>query len=193
MRWFQGLWLPALWLLSVEALAQTQEIAVKLQALEVLRAQEKGGDELYFNVTEFPVQSKARHYQVPSYPSHWLSKYANSIKDVVIWKKTLEACEPVDLLITLVEEDFAPWNVDDTLGSIELKIKCVNGKAQEEWVIPDAKNTVKIEGKKNAFQFTGDNAQYEAIFKLEHTNINQVKEKSNIGNKTEIPLNTIIP
>ncbi len=187
--------LLALCVIGTQAFAQTQEISVKLQTLEAVHPQEKRGDELYISVTEFPTQSNPRHYQVPSYPSHWLSKYASSIKDVVIWKKDLEGCEPVDLLITLVEEDFAPWNIDDTLGSVELKVKCVNGKAEEEWMIPDAKTTVKIKSEPNTtFQFKGENAEYHAVFKLERNNGKNVKkDQSKTENKSEVPLNTLIP
>jgi hypothetical protein len=159
--------LATMCLLASQAFAQTEEMAVKLKTLEVIHPQEKRGDELYISVTEFPAQETARHYQVPAYPTHWLSKYVKNIKDVVIWKKSLSHCEPIDLLITLVEEDFAPWDLDDSLGSVQLKVECVNGKSVEKWVIPDPKTTAKITDQESAFSFTGENAEYRAIFKLE--------------------------
>lgn len=163
-----------------QAWAQAEHFAVKLHRLESLHAQEKSGDELFISVTEFPMQENPIHYQVPNFPSHWISKYLPNIKDVVVWKKTLKQCEPVDLLISLVEEDLPPWNVNDLLGSVELKIKCVNGKPQEEWLIPDPKNTSKITSESNAFSFTGKNAEYHAVFKLEDTISNkQVADDSN--------------
>ncbi len=147
--------------------AQTEQIAVKLKTLEVIRQQEKSGDELYISVTEFPTVGSPSHYQIPSYPTHWLSKYLTNVKDVVIWKKNLNHCEPIDLLISLVEEDFAPWNMDDSLGSVQLKVQCVNGKAVEQWTIPNSKDTSKVSNDNNAFTFTGEGANYKATFSLE--------------------------
>lgn len=194
-KWVKGASFVIAYTIGAQGFAKTQEIAVKLHSLDVVHQQEKRGDELYLNITEFPAQSKAHYYQVPSYPSHWLSKYAASIKDVVIWRKSLNQCEPINLLITLVEEDFAPWNVDDTLGSVELKIECVNGKAVETWSIPNPKNTVQIKSQKNAFSFQGSNAEYHAIFKLEnafskHKDNNLETERKE---REAIPLNTLIP
>lgn len=161
-----------------QANAQKENIAVTLKNLEVIQTQEKGGDELFISVTEFPTQENARHYQIPAYPTHWLSKYLKNVKDVVIWQKSLNHCEPIDLLISLVEEDFAPWDLDDSLGSVELKVECVNGQSVEKWIIPDTKNTVKINGNDNGFSFTGHKAEYRAIFKLEDTTSASKKDAS---------------
>ncbi len=149
------------------AFAQGQEISVKLKNLKMIQQQEKGGDELYISVTEYPAQGKPIHYQVPSYPTHWLSKYITNVKDVVIWKKTDAKCEGAELLITLVEEDFVPWNMDDSLGSVALKVECVNGKAIEKWSIPDQKTAEKISNENGAFTFKGKGAQYKALFTIE--------------------------
>ncbi|MBS0290373.1 MAG: hypothetical protein JSS07_10130 [Proteobacteria bacterium] len=143
------------------------QMSVKLKSLEVIKTQEKGGDELFISITEFPLGKSSAHYQIPSPPSHWLSKYLNNVKDVVIWKKQSNQCEPLNLLITLVEEDYAPWNLDDSLGSVELKITCVGGKAVEQWTIPDKDATRVLNGQDNAFIFNKDNAQYKAVFQLE--------------------------
>src|SRR5579872_6885041 len=84
--------------------AVAEEITVQLQKLDVVHQQEKHGDELYFSVTEVPRDAKwekgkfrlPKHYQVPTYPSHWLSKYSDKIHDVVLWKKTVAGCESTD-------------------------------------------------------------------------------------------------
>lgn len=177
-------YLVPLLLVNTNIFAQSEEIAVKLKKIESIHTQEKYGDELYISVTEFPAkEDQPRHYQVPAFPTHWLSRYLQNMHDVVIWKKSVDQCEPVDLLISLVETDVIPWNVDDLLGSIELKVKCVNGKAVDEWSIPNPKITTKIANEKNAFSFTGEKAEYRAVFNLDKKNIEKgsqtqpVKEK----------------
>lgn len=149
------------------ALAQASDITLKLKTLEVVQQQEEGGDELYISVTEFPSKGKPLHYQVPSFPTHWLSKYLTNVKDIILWKKSSEACEPADLLITLVEEDLVPWNMDDSLGSIELKVECQNGKAVQKWVTTDQRTANKLLDKEGVFTFDGQGAKYRAEFSLE--------------------------
>ncbi len=161
--------LIAIGVFASQSFAQNEQIAVKLKSLEMIKQQEMAGDELYISVTEFPTVGSPYHYQVPAFPTHWLSKYLSNVKDVVIWKKNLNQCEPIDLLITLVEEDFEPWNMDDSLGSVQLKVQCVNGKAVEQWTIPDSKNTAKDSKDNNAFSFTGEGVNYKATFTLEDT------------------------
>ncbi|MBI2791971.1 MAG: hypothetical protein HYX61_08435 [Gammaproteobacteria bacterium] len=171
LKWVVTLTGIIIYCVQVPVYAQNEMLEVKLQSLQVVKTQEKYGDELYISVTEFPLNKKASHYQIPAFPSHWLSKYLHNVKDVVIWQKSLNQCEPVNLLISLVEEDLTPWNIDDTLGSVELKVECVNGKAVEKWVIPDPKNTTKTKDDGNEFSFSGENAEYKAIFKVESTSL----------------------
>ena len=157
-------------LLSLSSMVYAQsseEITLKLKSLSVIKQQESGGDELYISVTEYPAKGTPVHYQVPSFPTHWLSKYLVNVKDIVIWKKNSVQCTPADLLITLVEEDFEPWNMDDSLGSVALKVECVNGTAVEKWSIPDQKTTAKINNETGAFTFDGDGAKYRAQFTVE--------------------------
>jgi hypothetical protein len=144
----------------------TEDFQVKLQSIQKIHTQEANGDELYFSVTEFPAKERGTHYQVPTYPTHWLSQYVDKIKNVVLWQKTITGCQDVTVLISLVEEDIPPWNVDDLLGSVELKIKCKEGKFTTQWVIPNTGITSKI--RNDAFSFTGSNAEYHAVFRLEN-------------------------
>src|SRR5690349_20024732 len=100
------------------------EARMKLLSLEKKHTQEKSGDELYISITEYSKNNLPRNYQVPAFPSHWLSQYVNNVKDAVLWKKDLKECEDAELLITLVDEHIQPWNVDDSLGSLKLKLSC---------------------------------------------------------------------
>ncbi|MBS0288107.1 MAG: hypothetical protein JSR17_12480 [Proteobacteria bacterium] len=155
-----------------QAFSQNEELSIKLKALDVVKTQEKGGDELFISVSEFPAQGKPLHYQIPSYPTHWLSKYLVNVKDVVLWKKQSSTCMPAELLITLVEEDFEPWNMDDAIGSLELKIDCVNGKAVEKWTIPTQKSGANVTQQGNTFTFEGDGAKYKATFSIDSNKTN---------------------
>lgn len=170
--------LCALVLFSSIALAQKQELHLNLNAFELIQPQEESGDELYITVTEFAKNEKPRNYQVPSFPSHWLSKYLNNFKQIVIWKKEIKECKPIDLLITLVEQDAQPIDLDDSLGTVKLKINCNDGKIEQQWVVGKSNEVTKIPNQKNAFTFHKDKAKYNMRFSLEQLNVRQTNKKN---------------
>jgi hypothetical protein len=176
-----------------------EEVSVELRGLEVIRQQEKTGDELYFSVTEIPYDTKSekgkfrlpKYYQVPNFPSHWLSKYANKIHDVTLWKKVANTCESTDVIFSLVEQDVPPWNLDDLLGSVKLEMRCENGKMTAYWEIPNSKITARVPHSPNAFFFTGDGAEYHGTFKIEHNKnavITKEKQMEPLPMKQPIPI-----
>lgn len=154
-----------------------ESISIKLEELEKVTSQEKGGDELYFSITEYPATSPARHYQVPSFPSHWVSDYFKSLKNIVLWQKDMTTCEPTEIIFSLVEEDLPPWDPDDLLGSAKLKISCEAGKVVKEWTVPNKEITTEENmNDKTVFEFKGEGADYRATFKVEEnatSNINK--------------------
>lgn len=146
--------------------AEPVKLVLKLEAIEKLQAQEDQGDELYFNITEYSSVDRASHYQVPDFPTHWLSAYLENVKDVAIWEKEVKDGESVELIISLVERDVPPWNVDDLLGSVKLKLKWNNNQLEKEWSIPNKTNTRKIDEEVNAFSLTGDESEYHMVLKV---------------------------
>ena len=155
----------------VSSSAFAKDLSIKLDVLEKIHAQEKSGDELYFTVTEFPEHKAPRHYRIPSYPTHWMSDYLKNVKNIILWQRSLATCEKTNVLISLVEADLPPWNVDDLLGSVEFKVTCDQGKMKTEWAIPNKENTAQIMNKEGAFAFTGDHSEYHTIFTLDESKI----------------------
>lgn len=141
-------------------------IQLKLKKLEAVQNQEQQGDELFFHITEFPEKSKPKHYYIPNRPAHWLSKHLDQVQNINLWQKSAQ-CENTEVLISLVEEDVEPWNINDLLGSVLLKVKCVDGKISKEWFIPDPNITMNSSMESNVFQFQGKKAKYKATFSLE--------------------------
>ncbi|HRE30774.1 MAG TPA: hypothetical protein PLD88_02260, partial [Candidatus Berkiella sp.] len=148
-----------------------KDLTIKLDVLEKIHAQEASGDELYFSITEFPEKKPPRHYRIPSYPTHWMSDYLKNVKNIALWQKSYSECEKTDVLISLVEADLPPWNIDDLLGAVEFKVTCEDGKMHTQWSIPNKDNTAKIMNGDSSFSFTGDRSEYHAIFKLDESKI----------------------
>jgi hypothetical protein len=145
---------------------QMEQYSIKLDSLKAIKQQERLGDELYVSISEFTQGSEPRHYQIPAYPAHWVSKYLNQINHLTIWQRPLNQCESTDVVISLVEEDFGPWSNEDLIGSVRLHIRCDNGKMTTHWDIPNKKITTPVNGKPNVFTFSGNNAKYEATFSV---------------------------
>lgn len=195
----QGLKGAMLLVALVGSSAFAKDLSIKLDVLEKIHAQEKSGDELYFTVTEFPENKAPRHYRIPSYPTHWMSDYLKNVKNITLWQKSFATCEKTDVLISLVEADLPPWNVDDLLGSVEFKVTCDKGSMKTQWSIPNKENTTAILNQEGAYSFTGDHSEYHTLFKVDESKItikqtepvdNTIKSKPSIrqpeGNK--VPL-----
>lgn len=154
-------------LLSSSIFAENMHFSVKLKSIEKIQEEEKGGDELHISITEFPKEGRPSHYQIPNFPSHWLSPYLYNIKDLTLWNKNLQSCTDVKVVFSLVEEDFEPLNIDDLLGSVALDLKCEKGKMISSWSIPDSANTEQVGKKSGEFKFKGDKTEYRLNFQLE--------------------------
>lgn len=160
--------------------AHTTPVVLTLEDIQVVKtAAHLSGDEIYVNITEYSSVDKPAMHRIPEYPSHWLSKYIDKVKDVTLWQKPIQDEESVELIISVVESDAPPWDVDDLIGSVKLKVYIEKGKLEQEWSIPN-KAIVKSEGEKGHFVLTGDGAEYKISLKLKldkHTEADKNKDK----------------
>jgi hypothetical protein len=141
-------------------------VLLTLEKIEVVRtAEDLSGDQVYVNITEYSSMDKPTMHRVPEYPSHWLSKYIDKVKNIPLWNKPIKDAESVELIISVVESDAPPWDVDDLIGSVKLKVYIEKGKLEQEWSIPN-NAIVKKEGEMGHFVLTGDGAEYKISLKL---------------------------
>jgi len=162
--------LVASWGLSGQALAKTK-VTVKLESITLLEPQESNRDEIYFSITEYLQDQSSRHYQIPSFPTHWLSSHLQKITDIVLWQGEISECQPIDVVFSLVEKDFKPWNIDDLLGTLKLKIQCQGEAITTQWITSD-KRVLKSQNE-GVFLFHGDGAKYQASFSLEKSKVGE--------------------
>jgi hypothetical protein len=141
------------------------QVALFLDKLTMIKTTETHGDELYIDVTAFSSVDKPSIKRVPEYPMHWLSKYSANLKNIKLWEKAIQDGETVALVISLVEEELPPWEVDELVGSIKLKLTNHKGHIQKTWSIPNTKITHK-EKEANTFELTGENADYKIHLRL---------------------------
>lgn len=152
------------------AKAQSIESKVMLTSVKQIKKTERHGDELYLSVTSFPTKGKAKHKRFPHHPLFWPGRHIAKVKDVKIWKGKLKKDAGVRLLISLVEQDSPPWDIDDEIGSVDLKLHNNNGKLEIEWNRPNRsdgkKLTVKSVGEDISINFSGKGQSYEVSLKI---------------------------
>lgn len=161
MKWMAlGLGLAVAMASSSAVLAKESKLALKLTAIERITATEEGGDELYFSITEYSSKMHPRHYVIPAFPTHWLSDHLKGVQDIVLWEKNLVDAEAVTVLVSLVESDTPPWNVDDLIGTVKLKALNTGKEVDAQWRIPNREFAEKLSGSENSFVLTGDGGEY---------------------------------
>ena len=151
--------------------AKEIKVEVKLTDIKAIKTEEKGGDELYFDTIEYSSLGHSKEARIPAKPLHWLSSQLSGVKNVVLWQGTVQDDESIRVILTLVEQDLEPWEVDDMLGSIQLNLANKSGKLTKEWIVPVFEETDEVEmlkkGDPQRYLFKGDGAKYEVAFKVD--------------------------
>ncbi|MBB70799.1 MAG: hypothetical protein CMF50_00170 [Legionellales bacterium] len=141
-------------------------------ALLKISAQKRAesSDEVYLAIAEFHSGSKGKYYTVPPYPIHWSSKMLSKIQDLKVWDGIISDGEGVELLISLMEHDAPPYNPDDLIGTVKVRLQYRDGQLHQEWSSPSKESEQKSirQGKAEMAQFSlmSDNANYQLTFEL---------------------------
>jgi hypothetical protein len=109
-----------------------------LKAIHQVSAQETR-DEVYFLVCDLDAPD-GKFYTVPGYRKyitipksghiglsvrphrHWQINDKNSIENVLLWQRVMKTGAKTQLVISLIESDLPPWDVDDMLGTIKINL-----------------------------------------------------------------------
>jgi len=119
-----------------EVWAEAIPVRIHLNSIEAIKTSEKGGDELYFDITQYSNKGQAKTNRLPEAPLHWLSKQLPEVKDVALWEGMVQDNEEMKVIISLVEQDNPPWDVDDLIGSALLILQNKKGVLLYRWELP---------------------------------------------------------
>ncbi len=145
---------------------------VKLSTIKAIELNEQGVDEIYFNVTSYSSLGASKNRRIPAGDLCWESKNLEKVKDVVLWEGDLQKAEELKLVLSVVEQDFPPWDPDELIGGAQLLLKNNKGNFSHEWVAPVFEEEVDIEmkGKRpdgsQIFLLKGAGAIYEVTFSV---------------------------
>ena len=155
--------------------AQTKNetgVHVELRLSDIVSniASEKSGDELYITVTDYSNFAKPGYSRIPSFPTYWLAKHLNSVSDIKLWEHNFNNGEASQIIISLIEHDMPPWNVDDLIGSVKVNIANRDGKLDIKWDPSIYNNEAAVEQPIKVspnFVMKGQNSNYNVTFKID--------------------------
>lgn len=129
--------IAVLWACAFHVSANPLQVDVMLSSMKAIKSQEAGGDEVYFSVTQYSNKKRPQESRIPMFPTYWRSATVNELKDVILWHAELEQGESVQVVLSLIEHDAPPWNVDDHLGSAKVTLNNDRGRMKVEWSQPN--------------------------------------------------------
>lgn len=142
-----------------------------LDHLKVIQVQEKDGDEIYFDISVYRANKSEHYFRIPANPNHWPSQLMDTISHVTLWSESLKAGETVTLIVSLMESDASPFNPDDLIGLVRVKLKNVKGVLQTSWSMPNRYDSAgKPAAQKRSmhkFDMLGEGAHYDIFLSLE--------------------------
>lgn len=153
-------------LVSFIAIAKPHQVEVKLIDIELIKASERDGDELYFSISEYPSTGEPRIFRVPIFPLNWKSRNLKNINNVTLWKGIVADDTSVVLVFSLLEQDIAFVNVDDHIGSAQLKVVNNKGVISKTWGQPKFKDQPKVEQKNTEYLMFGNDSEYRVKFNV---------------------------
>ncbi len=155
---------------------------------------EKEGDELYLSVAEFHSDGTSQAYTVPGHfversthygstfppspPRHptlyWNSGQLSQISKLKLWDKPLMDGDAVEIVISLIEHDLPPWDLDDLIGTIKLRLRNEKGRLYVQWQKVGDDSAKPIEAKlsrtplKKTYTFADKHGKYDLELRLQH-------------------------
>ena len=175
--------------------AKTVTASLYLQNIKAVKKNESSSDEIYFSITEFSSTKKNLTYTVPGFITHdhrrfvtptlvgpagvynhpvlhWNSAQLKKVNHAMLWEKKLNEGESVELFLTVIEHDAQPFDLDDPIGALKIRVTNTKGKLLTLWrylgntksdLISSSKNE---KGERKGYQFLGSNSKYILNFHL---------------------------
>lgn len=149
-------------------MAKTQHVEILLTKIVAQKTVAEDGDQIFFDIVEYPTECDAKVSRVPSYPMHWLTKELPSLKEVRLWSGMITDDNSVVIVLSLMQQEM-PLLVDDLLiGSVRVEISNKQGKLQAEWGQPNYADQPMVDQmrKKPDYVMYGEDSRYIVSFKL---------------------------
>ena len=158
-------------IISCGSSAKPITVLLKLAAIKANESSSQSNDDLYFSLSQYSNMRAAKDFRVPVFPSHWISKQFTELKDVVLWEGELKEDEKIKLIISLVEQDYLPFDSEGGIGSAELSLYYHKGMLTTKWGVPDFESSEEVEQLSSSipqhYIFKGSESKYDVAFLVE--------------------------
>jgi hypothetical protein len=165
---YQIILLGLLAICSAEVCAQGHMVEVSLIQLEAQKLS-KHNEKLYFSITEYPTKGHPTIAREPIYPLHWLNKDLSKLNNVKLWAGKIDSENSVLLIFSLMQQELPPFDVDEHLGSVQVKLVNNKGKVEAVWGTPHFSDQPKIEqpdAREPKYLLIGPHGDYSVVFKV---------------------------
>lgn len=182
-------------LLTFNVYAKPITVSLYLKNIKAIKLNERNKDEVYFSIADFSSNKDNRFYTMPGFVTHqhphfvslaptgtgghialyWSSKHFKQLKHEKLWSRQLKNNQSVEIYLSVIERDSPPWDFDDAIGAIKIKMKNHDGKIIAVWGNLGSEKVTQINSSKNntgemkGFLFQGSNSKYEIHFHLMYT------------------------
>jgi hypothetical protein len=155
---------------SLNAVANSKHVSIKLLKIEAAKTSERSGDEIYFSIISYPNKAEPTIARVPMFPLHWKSKDLKTVTNVMLWEGDLNPGQSTLLVLSLLEQDLPPFNSDDHIGSVQVILKNDNGKLIAKWGQAHYIDQPKVQQpdiKIPKFIMFGNKSKYVTVFQVD--------------------------
>ena len=93
------------------------------------------------------------------------------MKNVTLWTGDLAPNESLEIILSLTERDAPPWDIDDLIGSVKVKLHESKDGLKDEWALYAKRElTTEVDGSADVHEFKmiGDGGEYQIGLILEN-------------------------
>ena len=143
-------------------------VTLIMSDIEALQVNERSDDELYLAVSVHHSNGDFESYTMPGkrqpnlghyaarFPAnpprqpmlYWHAKALKGVKNIALWQGEIDDKHGAEVVVSLIEHDMPPWNLDDLIGSVKFTVGKRAGHMSAEWRLLSA-DAVSSKGKLN--------------------------------------------
>lgn len=153
--------------------AKEHRLVLILDKIKAESLSEDRGDEVYLSVSKYSNKGAPEEVRVPDKPRYWQFRKLDSIKNIVLWQGKIASEESLRFDISVVEQDFPPWDIDDLIGTLRVIIQEEKDHLKIQWSIPKMDGQPQIDDlgpvREHGHHFVlhGENSKYQAVFLIQ--------------------------
>lgn len=152
----------------------------------VKKVSQEDEDELYYSIFETHQnddKSNDKLTREPEFPLYFSSNRIQHLKDYIMWRGLMRNGDTIKLAITLMEQDFPPWNPDDLIGVLNINVFFSTSNLKVDWNIEGVQSlqaTTYGNKHEQLVRLATPNTEYHILFELLNGQYHEIKAMETI-------------